>query len=427
MGKSNSTKRGLISLFLVIIFFSSQNIFSQEQNDKIVINSSIENIVRTLASEGFEGRAPQTKGDTLTAAFVSNFFQNNGIKPLLKDYFQEVSYKDRVKNAINKDSANTLTYSRNVIGIIEGSDKNLKNEYIIIGAHMDHLGMGGSMSGSRIDSLAVHYGADDNASGVALMLDLAKKFKNKPSNRSLIFIAFAGEEKGLVGSKGFVNNLPFDKNLINAMFNFDMVGNLKNNSITAGGSKTSSTSEELIIKHAQNHNLKPSLSPNGHGPSDHSSFYAQNIPVFYFTTGADDTYHTPRDNADRINYKGIELLSNFTFDLIKDIANNKDRLVFQEAGSATQETGRASFKITLGIMPDVTGSTENGLKADVVIKDRPAYKAGLQNGDIIIEIDSVKVKDINDYMKCLASLKADSITKVKVIRGSEVKEIEVKL
>lgn len=427
MGKSNSTKRGLISLFLVIIFFSSQNIFSQEQNDKRVVNSSIENTVRTLASEGFEGRAPQTKGDTLTAIFVSNFFQNNGIKPLLKDYFQEVSYKDRVKNAINKDSANTLTYSRNVIGIIEGSDKNLKNEYIIIGAHMDHLGMGGSMSGSRIDSLAVHYGADDNASGVALMLDLAKKFKNKPTKRSLIFIAFAGEEKGLVGSKGFVNNLPFDKNLINAMFNFDMVGNLKNNSITAGGSKTSTSSEELILKYANKHNLKTSLSPSGHGPSDHSSFYAKNIPVFYFTTGADDTYHTPRDNADRINYKGIELLSSFTYDLIKDIANNKDRLIFQEAGSPTQENGRASFKITLGIMPDVTGSTENGLKADVVIKDRPAYNAGLQNGDIIIEIDSVKVKDINDYMKCLANLKADTITKVKVKRGSEIKEFEVKL
>lgn len=405
------------------IFISSLPFIGFSQNKEN--NISFEKVIRNLASEEFEGRLPNTKGDSLTCDLIKEAFEYLNLQPINNSYFQEVSFNNR--NWIGKNSNNqkNTLYSRNVIGIIPGYDKDKKREYVVIGAHHDHLGYGGRMSGSRVEQEAIHYGADDNASGIGLVIDLAKKFSKSPTKRTLVFIGFAGEEKGLVGSKAFVENPLIELDKINAMFNFDMVGNLKNNSITAGGSKTSPKNEELILKHSKNHNLKSSLSPSGHGPSDHSSFYMKNIPVFYFTTGADETYHTPLDNIENINFEGISKLSNFAYDLIRDVADN-EKLIFQETSSPNQ-MNRSSFKITLGLMPDVTGSTEKGLKADLIIKDRPAYKAGMKNGDIIVEIDSNTIENIDEYMQALSKLKKDTTVDIKVIRQDKILNLKVQL
>ncbi len=191
------------------------------------------------------------------------------------------------------------TGTRNVAMILQGNDEKLKNEFIIIGAHFDHLGLGGPGSSSRaVDTVAVHHGADDNASGVALMLELAKKFaltKNS-HKRSIICIGFTGEEKGLLGSKYFTENPYIDLNNVNAMINLDMVGRLREtNMLQITGIGTAAGFRELIYSKSDTSLIKLTLSDEGYGPSDHSSFYVKNIPVLFYTTGAHLDYHTPAD------------------------------------------------------------------------------------------------------------------------------------
>jgi Zn-dependent M28 family amino/carboxypeptidase len=188
----------------------------------------MEKAVHYLASEELQGRSPSTKGDSLAVDFITDLFVKAKLKPLYKTYYQEVVFKDMESIARNSKQAGPKNkFSRNVVGLLEGNDPALKNEYIVIGAHFDHLGLGSMMSASRSkEPNQIHYGADDNASGVALMLDLVNKFSQKINQRSIIFIAFTCEENGLIGSKQFLEELPFDSKQIVAMFNFDMVGML---------------------------------------------------------------------------------------------------------------------------------------------------------------------------------------------------------
>lgn len=412
------------TLILIVLFILSTNLFSQTNSN----NFSMEKAVHYLASEELQGRSPSTKGDSLAVDFITDLFVKAKLKPLYKTYYQEVVFKDMESIARNSKQAGPKNkFSRNVVGLLEGNDPALKNEYIVIGAHFDHLGLGSMMSASRSkEPNQIHYGADDNASGVALMLDLVNKFSQKINQRSIIFIAFTCEENGLIGSKQFLEELPFDSKQIVAMFNFDMVGMLKNNSLTVGGTKTSKESEKIIKKYSKANNLKVSLSPSGVGPSDHASFYAKNIPVFYFTTGADSTYHTPYDNPHRLNYKGIDIVSKFAFDISNDVVNRKDRLRFKRVKEPKNSGDRPTFKVTLGIMPDVTGSTD-GVKAEIVSKGKPADRAGMLTGDIIIELNGKKITDIYSYMDALGTLKENQTYKVKIKREGKTKELKIKL
>lgn len=415
------------TLSIIIFSLLAINVFSQESK---ISDYNIEKTVYYLASEELQGRFPSTQGDSLAVDYISSIYKQANLKPLFENYFQEVSFKDMGSIAMNSKQAGPKNkFSRNIVGVLEGSDSILKNEYIVIGAHYDHLGLGSLFGVSRSkESNQVHYGADDNASGVALMLDLLKKFSTstiKPK-RSIIFVAFACEEEGLIGSKKFVEDLPFSSKQIVAMFNFDMVGKLKNNSINVGGSKTSKESEKIIKKYAKRYNLKASLSPSGIAPSDHASFYAKNITVFYFTTGADSTYHTHYDTPERLNYKGMDIVSLFAYDIASDVANRNSKLRFNRVAENNNKGHMSDVKITLGIMPDVTGSTD-GLKAENVSKGKPADKAGMQTGDIIIELNGKKVTDIYTYMDALATLKENNTYKVKVKREGKTIELKIKL
>ena len=415
------------TIILITFFFLSINLFSQSKEDTTIFN--IERAVYYLASEQLQGRLPSTLGDTLSVEYVKKVFESYKIKPLFETYFQEVPFKEMASISKNpKQEGPKSNLSRNVIGVIEGTDKKLKNEYIVIGAHIDHLGFGGMMSSSRKrDEHKIHYGADDNASGVSLMLDLARKFSSNPSKRSIIFIAFTCEEKGLIGSKYFVNNLPFPSNQIVAMFNFDMVGMLKDNKLTVGGSKTSKQSEKIIKKYSEKYNLNIKLSPGGIAPSDHSSFYLMDIPVFYFTTGADSNYHTPNDIPQRLNYKGIEILSSYAYDMANDVSNRDGRLKFKKVKEPKNNKSMSKLNVTLGIMPDVSQGCDNGLIVDAVSSGKPAEKAGIQNGDIIIELANKKVKDIYNYMEILSTLKPDTVITARVKRKDKIIELKIKL
>lgn len=371
-------------------------------------------VVEYLASDALQGRFPGTKGDTLAARFILEKFNQLGLESSLQPF------------GLRKDSCTTF----NVVGITKGKF----DKYVVIGAHYDHLGWGGKGSGSRTpDTLAIHNGADDNASGVAAMLKMAEKYAKRTPGVGLVFVAFGAEERGVAGSKEIAENPPVPQEKILAMFNFDMVGYLRDGAITLGGTGTAKELDSLIDVSVAQFNapgkgtpVRVKKSKEGVGPSDHTSFYAKNIPVAYFSTGATLDYHTPEDDAYKLNYPGIDSVAAFAGVLLEQIAAQPG-LHFTEAGSANAAPMRASFKVTLGLMPDVTGQVENGLRADVIVKDKPAYKAGLKNGDIIEEINGLKITDIEGYMKSLGTLTAGGVANVKVRRGSETLVFEVQL
>lgn len=314
--------------------------------------------------------------------------------------------------------------TRNVVMELPGEDESLKNEYVIIGAHFDHLGMGGAGSSSMAsDTVAVHHGADDNASGVGMMLELAEKFSlTKGSHkRSIICIAFTGEEKGVLGSRYFVENPLIDLSKVNAMINLDMVGRLQETkTIQVGGVGTAGGLRELVTSLTDTSIIKLTLSDEGYGPSDHSSFYGKNIPVLFYTTGAHIDYHTPSDTYDKINYPGMVAVSSPLFNIAEKLACSPERLKFRESGPSVQQ-GRPSRRrgITLGITPDVAGTVKNGLMAIAVTPGRPAALGGMKKGDIITAINGKIVNNIQDYMFRLQQLKHGQTISVEVTRGNQ--------
>ena len=332
-----------------------------------------------------------------------------------------LSVQTKSKVSVNINVILKEAQTRNVVALLPGTDSGLKNEYIVVGAHFDHLGMGGPGSGSRmVDTSAVHNGADDNASGVAMIIQLAEKLAAQKSNkRSIVFAAFSAEEMGLVGSKEFVNKPPVEMAKIKAMFNFDMVGRFdeKNNGLSIGGSQTGKESEELMNRLNSGFNL--AFSPEGVGPSDHASFYLQNIPVFFISTGAHPDYHTPFDDADRINYEGEKRIGDYAFALISEVANRQNDLTFQEAGPKFQRSRGGRLKVTFGIMPDYAGLEKRGLRIDAVTPGKPADKGGMKKGDIITAVEGKKVGGIHDYMSRLQALKVGQQVSVDIIRDDK--------
>lgn len=321
--------------------------------------------------------------------------------------------------------------TQNVVAILKGSDSKFSDEYIVIGGHYDHLGMGGKNANSRMpDTLAVHNGADDNASGISSILEIAQKLasERKTIKRSVVFVAFGAEEMGLVGSQRFVESDIIPISNIKAMINLDMVGRLTENKLEISGTKTSVQSEQILKEANADSTLKLVLSPGGFGPSDHASFYAKNIPVFAITTGIHLDYHTPLDDVDKINAVGMQKVTDYTYRLAYKLVNMDSSLTFTKSGSRMMPSrSNSKMKVTLGIIPDVSGSTNNGLKAIGVTDDKPAAKAGMKNGDIIISIDGKPVTNINDYMERLGELKPQTTATVVVLRNNEKVTLTVNL
>lgn len=309
----------------------------------------------------------------------------------------------------------------NVMGLLKGSDPVLRDQYLVVGAHFDHLGMGGPNSGSRMpDTIAIHNGADDNASGTAMVMELAKALAatGAPA-RSIIFVAFSAEEIGLLGSKFFVDNSLVPLKSIIAMFNFDMVGRFdkEKNEISVSGTGTSAEADSILHACEKDLPFRVIHSTDGYGPSDHASFYAANIPVFYFNTGVHMDYHTPFDDTDKLDFDSEAAIGVFAATIIEAVAGAPKPLTFRESGSkvAAGRTGR-KLKVTLGIMPDFAGAEKIGLRVDGVTSGKPADLGGMQKGDIITSINGMKVENIYEYMARLSKLKHGQTITVEVIR-----------
>ena len=310
----------------------------------------------------------------------------------------------------------------NVVGFIEGSDPILNKEYIIVGAHYDHLGYGGHMSGSlNPDSMQIHNGADDNASGIAGILELSHKLmtNKKLLGRSIIAICFDAEEKGLLGSKFYTQTPTKDLEQTAIMINMDMIGRLNEKPITVGGVGSAKTLSETIEVVQKNHTLiiDKNISGMDFGRSDHASFYREDIPVLFFFTGAHQDYHKPSDDWDKIDYQGEKEVLNFVYDLIVQLSTNKEKPIFTEITNDNSDNQSPSLNVTLGVIPSY-GSQKIGMEIDGISrKNGPADKAGMKKGDIIIEINNKKIRNIYDYMARLAELNSGDKIIVKIIRN----------
>ena len=390
--------------------------------------------VEYLASQELGGRFPATVGDTLASEYIVSQLRSLKLKPIIKGkkkigYYHDFTY--------GKTQAEERT-THNIIAVLPGKDKQLKHEYIVVGSHYDHLGMGGKDSGSRRpDTLGVHPGADDNASGDAVVLELAKYFKKARSPRSIIFAFFGAEEQGLIGSKNFLEwmkkadaqriNLPQDKKGIVAMVNLDMVGRMRDHAMSVSGTGTSSNFKAMAEAAAEQTNVNISCTPDGYGPSDHASFVAQEIPVLFLTTGGHMEYHTPDDVPSTLNYDGMQQTLDFSKELITRIANMPTTPDYISVPS-TNKMKHGKFKVTLGLMPDVMGASRiPGLRADIVVAGKSAHNAGIRSGDIIQEIDGKPVKNMDDYMQRLSELEPDTTIPVKVLRNEEILTFQVHL
>ena len=312
---------------------------------------------------------------------------------------------------ISTDIKEIEEISWNVGGYLEGTDPELKNEWIIIGAHFDHLGMGGEGSLYRGDEPQIHNGADDNASGTAGVLELAEKFASQKDKlkRSIAFFTFSGEELGLLGSNYLVNNLPFPVEDAITMINMDMIGRLKDSSLIVYGTGTSSNWKELLNKDNV-YGFKLTFNDEGFGPSDHSSFYGAKIPVLFFFTGTHEDYHKPSDDADKINSVGEKEILDYVYNVAMNIDQNPERPDYLLVEK--KQTGQMfTRKVYVGTVPDFAGNVD-GYKISGVSEGGPAQLAGLQGGDIIISFGGKKISNIYDFTYALGDFVPGDIVDV---------------
>lgn len=383
------------------------------------IESNLQKHIQFLADDKLEGRRTGTKGEELAMQYIIEQFKLKGLLPRGTEYYTQ-----------NFPSKDPKTIGHNVIGYIDNNAATT----VILGAHYDHLGYGeDSNSRNTSKEPTIHNGADDNASGTAALIELAGLLKkSKAKNNNYLFIAFSGEELGLFGSKYFVENPTIDLKTVNYMINMDMVGRLNYSTkvLTVGGYGTSPAWGEYYqpINTVINKNslLNPSIvfkfDSSGTGPSDHTSFYRKDVPVLFYFTGLHTDYHKPSDDADKINYTGERVIIGHIVGLIESL-NDNGKLTFLKTRE-TQTTTSARFSVSMGIMPDYTYAG-TGVKADGVTDGKPAQKAGLKAGDIIIQLGDYNISSLENYMQALGKFKKGDRAKVKYKRGTEILETEV--
>lgn len=314
--------------------------------------------------------------------------------------------------------------TRNVLGLLPGTDPQLRQQLVVVGAHYDHLGWGGPGSNSLAPEVrAVHNGADDNASGVAAMLRIAERLAAQPPKRSVLFVAFSAEELGLLGSSYLVQHLPWPKEQVVAMLNLDMVGRAKGGgALTLGGYGTAKEWPELVQAVNHKHRLPLTTSAGGFGASDHASFYAAGIPVLFFFTGAHQDYHRPSDDAEELNYQGLAKVAAFAADLARAVAELPGRPTYQKVAAEEGPTRR--FKVRTGLVPEYAFEGV-GVKVAGVRGGSAAEKAGLQAGDVVIKVGSRIIRNIYDYMYALGDHQPGETATFTVQRGEHVLELAV--
>ena len=339
-------------------------------------------------------------------------------KECMDKYFQDPSDTYNVQLRIMIISATRKT--QNIIGFKD----NHAPFTLVFGAHYDHLGYGeDGNSMNRTGAPMIHNGADDNASGTAALIEISRLLSRQKKNSfNYLFIAFSAEELGLLGSKYFVEHPTIDLNTINYMINMDMIGRMSDSTrtITIGGYGTSPSWNDILNKTKSNFRVK--LDSSGTGPSDHTSFYRKNIPVLFFFTGLHSDYHKPTDDADKINYLAMTDIVNYTVNIVRN-SKIPQKLVFTK--TREQQTSTSTrFSVSMGIMPDYSYSG-TGVRVDGLSEGRPAIKAGLLAGDIVVKMGDTNIDSVEAYMKALGKFKKGDSTNVVVLRSGLEKTFNI--
>ncbi|MFC4634736.1 M20/M25/M40 family metallo-hydrolase [Dokdonia ponticola] len=383
---------------------------------------TLEKDVTFLASDSLQGRETGTEGELIAAHYIKDRFESMGLSPKgnAGTFFQTFSFapkNDPHGEVSFRESGNdSLITGTNVIGYLDNKASNT----IVIGAHYDHLGMGGEGSLYR-EGAAIHNGADDNASGVAVMLQLAEKLQNeKYKGNNYLFIGFSGEEMGLLGSNYFTKNATIPLSKINYMINMDMVGRLnEEKALAVHGIGTSPIWGQTVF--AANTSFQLAEHESGVGPSDHTSFYLNDIPVLHLFTGQHDDYHKPGDDSEKLNYEGMRMIEDYILAIVAELDNN-GKLTFTK--TKDESAAVPSFKVGLGVVPDYLFSGK-GMRIDGVSEGRAAQNAGLEKGDVVIKMGDSTVVDMMSYMRVLSTFDVGDTTTVVIDRKGEelIKEI----
>lgn len=311
----------------------------------------------------------------------------------------------------------------NVVGFLPGKT----DTTVIIGAHFDHLGWGGPGSLYRGKEKLIHNGADDNASGTAALIELAKYYSDHRDHQkySLLFIAFSGEEHGLLGSSHYAKNMTIDSSKVRMMVNMDMIGRLadQDDGLAIMGTGTCTAFKEYFDT-LDTGELTVAFKESGTGPSDHTAFYNRSIPCLFFFTGAHSDYHKPSDDIETIDAEGIVRVSHLVASIVEHFDEYEGELIFQKTKDENEGKRRSQFSVTLGVMPDYVAEVK-GLKIDGTTPDRPGERAGILAGDILIKMGDIDIADIYDYMTALGKFRKGDTCMVVVERGADTLSLQV--
>ncbi len=420
---NDMSNRILSSLFATALIFAAAScrpalgtLSTVTRADSIAIRRDIE----FLASDRLEGRLAGTPGNDSAAAYLARRYRSLGLTEMAPGYLQPFDALSAQDAHMGRTAPRP---TQNVVALLRGRDPALRDEYIVIGAHFDHLGRSPMFALDPEAGDAIRNGADDNASGTAAVLDLAWILAANPPRRSVIFVNFSAEELGVLGSSWFVNHSPVPLGSIVAMLNFDMVGRLRNDKLIVYGTSTATELKGIVDSAnavAGSAMFRISGGGDGYGPSDQSSFYAKDIPVLHFFTDLHDDYHRATDDADKINAGGEARVVDLALRVAQAVADRPARLTFVRIAppvrTAVSEEGKQTY---LGTVPDMGASDSKGLRLTGVRPGSPADMSGLKAGDVIVELGGVPVKDLYSYSDALYSHKPGDVVEVVVMRGGE--------
>jgi hypothetical protein len=413
----------LTSRFLIPLVFGLAGPLAA-QTDAV----SLLNDVRNLSDDSLGGRLIGTPGADSAAVYLARRFKQAGLRPSPQGWFQTFTVAPDAPAAVHAGIGGVT--GRNVIGLLPGRDAKLRNEMIIVGAHYDHLGPGRFGSLDPESTGVVHNGADDNASGTSALIHIARKLKADLPARTVVFIAFSGEEAGLLGSDYYVKHPLFPLARTYAMVNLDMVGRLRDDRLLVYGAATAKEFPTLLDSLNAEPRFDLKASGDGWGRSDQSSFYGVGLPVLYLFTDLHADYHRTTDDWEKINADGLAKVAEFTTAIVRTLANRREPLTFVNvpppALTASSSSSSSGYGAYLGTVPDMSDNP-GGVRLTGVRAGSPAEKAGLRGNDIIVQIGDTPVTDLQTMTNALRAHKPGDVVEIRIRRDSVEQRVTVTL
>lgn len=384
--------------------------------------------VRHLSDDSLGGRLIGTPGADSAAVYLSRRFKKAGLRPAPQGWFQPFTVSPTAPAAVQAGIGGVV--GKNVVGVLPGRDSRLRNEIVIVGAHYDHLGPGRFGSLDPDSTGMVHNGADDNASGASALVHIARKLRQAPPGRTVVFIAFSGEEAGLLGSDYYVKNPIFPLARTYAMVNLDMVGRLRNDRLLVYGLATAKEFSVLLDSLNTEARFDLKASGDGWGRSDQSPFYGAGLPVLHIFTDLHEDYHRTTDDWEKINADGLAKVADFTTAVVRTLATRREPLTFVRVPPpvlTTPSTSSASgYGAYLGTVPDMSDNP-GGVRLTGVRAGSPAEQAGLRGNDIIVQIGDTPVADLQAMTNALRTHKPGDVVEIRILREGLERRLSVTL